>query len=502
MEILENIQILPLRQLLVFLTHDDKLNLRLVSKRLYHLITDNDSSFKLWTFNPAIKGTSLPQFVLESDKDFSLQVKDENFETGVKDLVKFISKPEQAARIIHFSIKLTTSSTDGPITELMLSLKEIKPKWIRLKQFKIENKFCLVFLDMPIVFQHCQDSLEHMELESVAFTLGDNLNFPNLSSLNLDSCEANKSKELIRRVSSQLEYLHLENYLQDFGLKLDLAEVLRSEKDAFKKLKVLKLNETEVDVISILERCHQNLTVFHLTHFNEGLDFATLKEKIHFKDLRKIEYAEYNCMRNSRIGYLLNRCTENLHSLHLIGVAHDLSAIVELKIKNFHWEMMAVPSPYDEELKHFHSFLSKCSKLERLSLVGYHNPLKEIANLSLPVFTLELAECTLESAVAIINAASDCLTTLIINFSSVLLHYCLSCPPFVCPNLDTIQVVISEDLLSDVESLIEDECKDVIPDSDLYLLASKFFSFTKYEIIREFQTNVKIRKVYSNLHYS
>ena len=33
MEILENIQILPLRQLLVFLTHDDKLNLRLVSKR-------------------------------------------------------------------------------------------------------------------------------------------------------------------------------------------------------------------------------------------------------------------------------------------------------------------------------------------------------------------------------------------------------------------------------------------------------------------------------------
>ena len=72
--------------------------------------------------------------------------------------------------------------------------------------------------------------------------------------------------------------------------------------------------------------------------------------------------------------------------------------------------------------------------------LGYHNPLKEIANLSLPVFTLELAECTLESAVAIINAASDCLTTLIINFSSVLLHYCLSCPPFVCPNLDTIQV--------------------------------------------------------------
>ncbi len=74
--------------------------------------------------------------------------------------------------------------------------------------------------------------------------------------------------------------------------------------------------------------------------------------------------------RNSRIGYLLNRCTENLHSLHLIGVAHDLSAIVELKVKNFHWEMMAVPSPYDDELKHFHSFLSKCSKLERLSLVG------------------------------------------------------------------------------------------------------------------------------------
>ena len=72
--------------------------------------------------------------------------------------------------------------------------------------------------------------------------------------------------------------------------------------------------------------------------------------------------------------------------------------------------------------------------------LGYHNPLKEIANLSLPVFSLELAECTLESAVAIINAASDCLTTLIINFSSVLLHYCLSCPPFVCPNLDTIQV--------------------------------------------------------------
>ena len=81
-----------------------------------------------------------------------------------------------------------------------------------------------------------------MELESVAFTLGDNLNFPNLSSLNLDSCEANKSKELIRRVSSQLEYLHLENYLQDFGLKLDLAEVLRSEKDAFKKLKERLLN--------------------------------------------------------------------------------------------------------------------------------------------------------------------------------------------------------------------------------------------------------------------
>ena len=66
--------------------------------------------------------------------------------------------------------------------------------------------------------------------------------------------------------------------------------------------------------------------------------------------------------------------------------------------------------------------------------------MKEIANLTLPVFTLELAECTLESAVAIINAASGSLTTLIIHFSSVLLHYCLSCPPFVCPNLDTIQV--------------------------------------------------------------
>ncbi len=92
------------------------------------------------------------------------------------------------------------------------------------------------------IFYCIKDSLEHMELESVAFTLGDNLNFPNLSSLNLDSCEVNKSKELIRRVSSQLEYLHLENYLQDFGLKLDLAEVLRSEKDAFKKLKERLLN--------------------------------------------------------------------------------------------------------------------------------------------------------------------------------------------------------------------------------------------------------------------
>ena len=60
---------------------------------------------------------------------------------------------------------------------------------------------------------------------------------------------------------------------------------------------MLKLNETEVDVISILERCHKKLTEFHLTHFNEGLDFASLKETIHFKALRKIEYAEYNCLR-------------------------------------------------------------------------------------------------------------------------------------------------------------------------------------------------------------
>ncbi len=44
----------------------------------------------------------------------------------MKDLVLFISEPEQAGRIIEFSIKLTTSSTDGPITELMLSLKARK----------------------------------------------------------------------------------------------------------------------------------------------------------------------------------------------------------------------------------------------------------------------------------------------------------------------------------------------------------------------------------------
>lgn len=71
----------------------------------------------------------------------------------------------------------------------------------------------------------------------MAFTLSDNLNFPNLSSLNLDSCEGNKSKELIRRVSTQLQYLHLENYLQDFGLNLDLAEVFKSDENAFSKLK-------------------------------------------------------------------------------------------------------------------------------------------------------------------------------------------------------------------------------------------------------------------------
>ena len=57
---------------------------------------------------------------------YNIQVKDENFETGMKDLVQFISEPEKAGRIIEFSIKLTTSSTDGPITELMLSLKARK----------------------------------------------------------------------------------------------------------------------------------------------------------------------------------------------------------------------------------------------------------------------------------------------------------------------------------------------------------------------------------------
>ena len=103
---------------------------------------------------------------------------------------------------------------------------------------------------------------------------------------------------------------------------------------------------------------YKNQTAFHLSYF-QSYKLTIMSIIILF------------ILRNGRIGYLLNRCTEKLHTLHLIGVAHDLSAVVQLNIRNFHWEMMAVPSsPYDEELKHFHLFLSKCSKLERLSLVG------------------------------------------------------------------------------------------------------------------------------------
>ena len=45
----------------------------------------------------------------------------------------------------------------------------------------------------------------------------------------------------------------------------------RSEEQAFTRLKVLKIYETELDVVTILNRCHKSLTKFHLGLYSENV---------------------------------------------------------------------------------------------------------------------------------------------------------------------------------------------------------------------------------------
>lgn len=103
----------------------------------------------------------------------------------------------------------TTDSCD-PTNHLLKRLATVQPKWTGLTTFqvvKLDHGY--VLLDTKGLFQHCQASLEELDLAGAMTRFRNDLELPSVTRLKLAGCD--KTMKLCTMLAPQLEVFNIKH---------------------------------------------------------------------------------------------------------------------------------------------------------------------------------------------------------------------------------------------------------------------------------------------------
>ena len=406
------------------------------------MTTKLDAKFKVWSFDVS-KSSSMPDFVLESDKKFHLYLRD------VTAL--------QADRIITFLCKYGTEKVSGLNVEftednikqrnkLLYELNNLNIQWKSLEnlEFSLDNIDETPFQDIKFFLKGSESSLQYLDisysdLKQIQFS-----HFKSLKKLTLANCECDKLG-----LPAQVKDLDISD-VDNINLSSSMKE------ESFTRLKKLSISADTLDVSRILSRCYNSLDTLSL--------FVEKKSTVHLKTLKckfpNLNLLELYVYRNSDLN-LISQGSEELEAVSLFILAEKIDFIslldIDFKIKTLQCHF----SP-KTKISNFGHFLQNCSKLDCFILKGYHGNIGELKLKKLK--ELRFSMCSTDCIMDLLKASHTSLQKLHFNFCRS--FWFLSISLLTIENLDT--VIVSDDLSSVPDDMtagsVSDDLSSVLDD--------------------------------------
>lgn len=390
--------------------------------RLYDLTTKLDAKFKLWSFDVS-KSSSIPDFILESDKKFHLYLRDVTALQADR-IITFLNN-YGSKKVLGLNIEFTEDNIKQR-NKLLYELNNLNIQWKSLENldFSLDNIDETPFQDIKLFLKGSESSLQYLDVSYADLKQIEFSHFKSLQKLTLANCDCDKLD-----LPAQVKDLDISD-IDDINLSSSIKE------ESFTRLKKLSISADTLDVSRILSRCYNSLDSLSL--------FVEKKATVHLKTLKckfpNLNSLELYVYRNSDLN-LISQGSKELETVSLFILSEKIDFVSLLHIK-FKIKTLQCHFSPKTKISNFGQFLQNCSELDCLNLKGYHGNIGELELKKLK--ELRFSMCSTDCIIDLLKASHTSLQKLYFYFCRS--FWIFSTSLFRLENIDT--VIVSDDLSS------------------------------------------------------